>query len=68
MRGGQPRLGWIAGGSVRLKRPMRHMGGSCALSALCAIRVGFGRIGAGFRFLYFGPEGCGPSWPVAVPC
>jgi hypothetical protein len=44
-------------------RPMRHMGGSCALSALCAIRVGFGGIGAGFRFLYFGTEGCGPSRP-----
>jgi hypothetical protein len=35
----------------------------CALSALCAIRVGFGGIGAGFPVLYFDSEGCGPSWP-----
>jgi hypothetical protein len=45
------------GGSVRLKRPMRPLGGSvrlkrpmrpwvevCALSALCAIRVGLGGV------------------------
>ena len=27
----------------------------CALSALCAIRVGFGGVRAGLRFLGFGP-------------
>ena len=33
----------------------------CALSALCVIWVGFGGVRAGFRFLCFGPETCGPS-------
>jgi hypothetical protein len=37
------------------------VGGVCALSALCAIRAGFGRVGAGFLVLYFGPKGGGPS-------
>jgi len=40
--------GWTAGGSVRLKRLMRPMGGSCALSALW---VGFGSVRPGFRLL-----------------
>jgi hypothetical protein len=43
--------GWTAGGSVRLKRPMRPMGGMCALSALCALWVGFGSVRPGFRLL-----------------
>jgi hypothetical protein len=33
----------------------------CALSALCAVWVGFGGVRAGFRLLCFGPETCGPS-------
>jgi len=51
-------VAWLDfGGSVRLKRPMRPLGGSvrlkrpmrpwvevCALSALCAIRVGLGGV------------------------
>jgi hypothetical protein len=37
------------------------MGGMCALSALSAIWVSFWGVGAGFRVLDFGPEGCGPS-------
>jgi hypothetical protein len=48
-------------GSVRLKRHKRPMCGSCAISALCAIRVGLGGVRAGPRVLCFGPEGCGSS-------
>jgi hypothetical protein len=33
----------------------------CALSALYALWVSFWGVGAGFRVLGFGPEGCGPS-------
>jgi hypothetical protein len=33
----------------------------CALSALCAIRVGFVGVGGGLGLLCFGPETCGPS-------
>ena len=40
---------------------MRRMGGMCAISALCAIRVGLRGVGDGFRVLDFGPEGCRPS-------
>ena len=37
------------------------MGGMCAVSALCALWVGFRGAGASSRVLYFGPDGCRAS-------